>query len=123
MDHGEEVPAEFFEAGCEPTHVFHGAKEAFDDVAHFVETHVMGDGVSGIALRGNDRQGPVIGDQLADGARAVSLVGDDGERGFGILEKVGQNLTVMDLAAGDDKAPGAAVLIDYRMNLGCAAAS
>ena len=29
----------------------------------------------------------------------------------------------MDLAAGDDKAPGTAVLIDYGVNLGCAAAA
>ena len=121
MDHCEEVPAEFFEAGCEPSHVLHGAEETLDDVAHFIETDVMGDRLSGVALRGNDRQGAIIGDQLANGARAVSLVGDDGKRGFGILEKVGHDLTVMDLAAGDDKAPGAAVFIDDRMNLGCAA--
>jgi hypothetical protein len=123
MDHGEEVPAEFFKAGCEPSHVLHGAEETLDDVAHFVETQVMGDRLPGVALRGDDRQGPIVGNQLADRTRAVGLIGDDGKRGFGILEKVGQDLTVMDLAAGDDKAPGTAVLIDYRMNLGCAATS
>ena len=42
MDHCEEVPAEFFEARCEPSHVLHGAEETLDDVAHFVETGVMG---------------------------------------------------------------------------------
>ena len=50
MDHGEEVLTEFFEASGKPSHVFHGAEEALDDVAHFVETGVMGDGVSGVAL-------------------------------------------------------------------------
>ncbi len=50
MDHGEEVAAEFFESCCEPTHVNHAAEEALDDVAHFVETRVMGDGLSGVAL-------------------------------------------------------------------------
>ncbi len=29
----------------------------------------------------------------------------------------------MDLAAGDDKAPGTAAFIDYGVNLGCAAAA
>ena len=29
----------------------------------------------------------------------------------------------MDLAAGDDKAPGSAVFIDYGVNLACAAAA
>ena len=81
----------------------------------------MGDRLSGIALRWNDRQGPVIGDDLADGVRAISLVGDDGKRCAGVFEKVRQDLTVMDLASGDDKAPGTAVLIDYGVNLGCAA--
>ena len=106
MDHGEEVAAEFFETCCEPAHVFHGAEKALDDVAHFIETRVMGDGLSGVALIWNDRQSPVIGNELADGARAVSLVGDDGKRRSGALEKVRQDLTVMDLAAGDDKRRG-----------------
>ena len=121
MDHGEEVLTEFFEACCDPSHVFHGAEEALDDVAHFVETRVMGNWVPGVAFIGNDRQSPFIGDELADGARAVSLVGDDGERRSGIVEKVGQNLTVMDLATGDDEAPGTTVFIDYGVNLACAA--
>ena len=50
MDHGEEVAAEFFEACCEPSRVFHGAEEALDDGAHFVEGRVMEDGLSGVAL-------------------------------------------------------------------------
>ena len=55
--------------------------------------------------------------------RAVSLVGDDGKRRSGAFEKVRQDLTVMDLAAGDDKAPGTTVFIDYGVNLACAAAA
>ncbi len=122
MDHGEEVAAEFFEACCEPSHVLHGAEEALDDVAYFVETGVMGDGLSGVALRWNDRQSAVIGNET-DGARAVGLVGDDGKRRSGAFEKARQDLTVMDLAAGDDKAPGTTVFIDYGVNLACAAAA
>ncbi len=123
MDHGEEVSGEFFEACCEPSHIFHGAEETLDAVAHFVETGVVGDGLFGVALRWNDRQRPLIGDQPADGVRAVSLVGDDGERCSGAFEKVRQGLTIMDLAAGDDEAPGTAVFIDYGVNLACAAAA
>ena len=81
----------------------------------------MGNWVPGVAFVGNDRQSPFIGDELADGARAVSLVGDDGERRPGTVEKVGQNLTVMDLATGYDEAPGTTVFIDYGVNLACAA--
>ncbi len=88
MDHGEEVLAEFFEACCESSHVFHGAEEALDDVAQFIEIRVMGDGLSGVSLCWNDRQSPVIGYELADDARAVSLVGDDGKRCSGTFEKV-----------------------------------
>ncbi len=83
----------------------------------------MGDGLSGVALRWNDRQSAVIGTELADGARAVSLVGDDGKRRSGAFEKVRQDSTVMDPAAGDDKAPGTTVFIDYGVNLACAAAA
>ncbi len=83
----------------------------------------MGDGLSGVAFRRNDRQCPVIGDELADAPRAVGLVGDDGKRRCGAFEKVRHDLTVMDLATGDDKAPGATVFIDYGVNLTCAAAA
>ncbi len=112
MDHGEEVSAEFFEASSQSAHVFHGAEETLDDVSHFVEPDVMGNRVPGVGFVGNDRQSPVIGNEPTDGARAVSLVGDDGKRRSGTVEKVRQDSTVMDLAAGDDKAPGTAVLID-----------
>jgi len=61
--------------------VFRSAEEALDDVAHPVETGVMGNRVPSVEFVGNDRQSPVIGDGLADGARGVSLVGDDAESG------------------------------------------
>ena len=123
MDHCEEIPTEFFEARCEASHVLHGAEEALDDVAHSVETGIVRDRLSGVAFVGNDRQGPTIGNELTDGPRAISLVGDDGKRRSGAFEKVRQDLTVMDLAAGDDKAPGTTVFVDYGVNLACAAAA
>ncbi len=123
MDHCEEIPTEFFEARCEASHVLHGAEEALDDVAHSVETGIVRDRLSGVAFVGNDRQGPTIGNELTDGPRAISLVGDDGERCCGALEKLGHDRAIMDLAAGDDKAPGTAMFIDYSVNLTCAAAA
>jgi len=85
VDHGEEVSAEFFEASSQSAHVFHGAEEALDDVTHFVEAHVMGNRVPGVGFVGDDRQSPFIGNELADCARAVSLVGDDGKRCSGTV--------------------------------------
>ncbi len=105
----------------EPSHVFHGAEEAFDDVTHFIERHVMGDELSGVALRGDNRQRPAIGDELADGPRAIGLVGDDGQRRSATIQKVRHDLAVMNLAAGNDKAPGTTVFINYGVNLACAA--
>jgi hypothetical protein len=37
VDHGQEVPAEFFEPCGQSSHFLHGAEESFDDVAHSVE--------------------------------------------------------------------------------------
>ncbi len=123
MDHGEEVAAEFFEAGGQSAHVLHGTEEALDDIAHPVEGGVMGDGPFGVALGGNDRQCAFIDDELAVGARAVGFVGNDGERLSGAMEKGRQDLAIVNLASRDDKAPGKAVFIDYRVNLTCAAAA
>ena len=50
MYHGEEVPLKFFEARREPTHVFHAAKEALDDVAHGVKVGGVWDRISRIAF-------------------------------------------------------------------------
>ena len=40
VDRGEEIPAKYFEACNEPSHVYHATEEALDDVAQFVETRV-----------------------------------------------------------------------------------
>ena len=121
MDHSEEIPAEFFEASCQPPHILDGAEEALDDVAHFIESDVMGDRLSGVALRRNDGERTIIGNELADSPRAVGFVSDDSERRYGDFEKVRHNRTVMDLTTGDDKAPGTAMFIDYSVNFACAA--
>ncbi len=123
MDHGEEVAAEFFESRGQSSHVFHGAEETLNNVAHFVETNVMRDGFSGVAFFRNDRERPVISNKLADVAGAVSLVGNDGKRCGGGVEKLGHDLTVMDLTAGDDQAPGTAAFIDDGVDLARATAA
>ena len=50
-------------------------------------------------------------------------IGDDCERRSRPVQQVQQNLAVMDLATGDNKTPGAAMLIDYGVNLARAASS
>jgi len=67
MNHDREVSAEFFEACCQPSHVCHRAEKALDDVAYSIETGVVWDGLAGIALRRDDRQRRLTGDELTDG--------------------------------------------------------
>jgi hypothetical protein len=60
VDHSEKIPAEFFEASRQPPHILHGAEEALDDVAHFIGSDVMGDRLSGVALRRNDGERTIL---------------------------------------------------------------
>lgn len=46
--HGEEVSVEFFEPGCQPSHILHLAEEPLDDISHGIEIYVMWDWLSGI---------------------------------------------------------------------------
>lgn len=41
VDLGEEVSFELLEALCQPSHVLHGAEEAFDDVSAGIEAGVV----------------------------------------------------------------------------------
>ena len=41
VEHGEEISFELFEARCQPSHVLHGAEEAFDDVSAGIEAGVL----------------------------------------------------------------------------------
>ncbi len=61
VDHGKEVPAEFFEPCGQSSHVRHGAEESFDDVAHSVEIDVVIYRRFGVDLRRNDRESARIG--------------------------------------------------------------
>jgi len=123
VDHGKEVPAEFFEPCGQSSHILHGAEETFDDVAHPVEVDVVRYRRFGVDLRRNDRESALIGDGFSDRACVIGLVGDDGQRRSRPVQQVRQNLSVMNLAAGDNKASGAAMLIDYGVNFARAASS
>ena len=48
MQHGEKVSAEFFESGCQSSHVLHFAEEPLNNIAHGIEICVMRDRVSGV---------------------------------------------------------------------------
>jgi hypothetical protein len=54
VEHGEEVLGVFLEARLVPSHIFHFAKEAFDDVVHGAEIGIERGGVASIALGRND---------------------------------------------------------------------
>ncbi len=123
MDHGKEVPAEFFEPCGQPSHVLHGAEEALDDVAHPVEVGIVRDRRFDVDLRGNDRESSFIGDGFSDRAGVIGLIGDNGQRRSWPVQQIRQYLDVMNLAAGDNKASGAATLIDYGVNFARAASS
>ena len=123
MDHGKEVPAEFFEPCGQSSHVLHGAEEALDDVAHPVEIGVVRYRRFGVDLRRNDRERALISYGFSNRAGVIGLIGDDCQRRSRAVQQVRQNLAVMNLAAGDDKTPGAAMLIDYGVNFARAASS
>ncbi len=123
MYHGEEVPAKLLEAGGEPAHVLHPAKEPFDDVAHRIETGVVCDGLFSVAFRWNNRERAFICNALSYRRAAVSLVGDDGERRLFPVEKGVHDLAVMNMTAGDFDPQGAAFGVYGRMNFTCATAA
>ncbi len=123
MDHGEEVPAEFFEPCGQSSHVLHGAEESLDDVAHSVEVDVVRYRRFGVDLRRNDRESALIRYRFSNRAGVIGLIGNDRQRRPRPVQQVRQNLAVMNLAAGDNKTPGAAILIDYGVNFARAAAS
>ncbi len=123
MDHGQEVPAEFFEPCGQFSHVLHGAEEALDDVAHPVEIGVVRYRCFDVDLRRNDRERALISYGFSNRAGVIGPVGDDRQGRFRPVQQVRQNLAVMDLAAGDNKTPRAAMLIDYGVNFTRAASS
>ncbi len=123
MDHGKEVPAEFFEPCGQSSHVLHGAEESFDDVAHSIEVDVVRYRRFGVDLRRNDRESALISYRFSNRVGVIGLIGDDCERRFRSVQQVQQNLAVMNRATGDDESPGAAMLIDYGVNFARAASS
>ena len=62
--------------------------------------------VSGRAPGGDNGEGALICDGLANGFAVVGLVGNDGERRTGPVEECRQDLRIVDLAAGDDEVSG-----------------
>jgi hypothetical protein len=98
-------------------------EEPFDDIAHGVEIGVVRDRPLGVAFVRDDGHRAFVGDEPPDRACVISFIGSDGEGLSGAIEKARQDRAVMNLAAGDDKASGSAMFIDYRMNFTRAAAA
>ena len=120
MQHGQEVPAKFFESCCQPSHVLHSAEEALDDIAHGVESRVMGNRFARIAFRRNDSERAFISYVLANLSAAVGLISDNCEGWLFPVEKGAHHLTVMDMAASNFDPQRAALCIYGRMNFTCA---
>ena len=76
-----------------------------------------------VDLRRNDRESALISYRFSNRAGVIGLIGDDRQRRSRPVQQVRQNLAVMNLAAGDNKTPGAAKLIDYGVNFARAASS
>ena len=77
----------------------------------------------GVDLRRNDRESALISYSFSNRAGVIGLIGDDRQRRSRPVQQVRQNLAVMNLAAGDNKTPGAAMLIDYGVNFARPAAA
>ena len=54
VEHSEEVLCVFLEAGCEPSHIFHFAEKAFDNVTHRIEIGIVRLRITGVALCRDD---------------------------------------------------------------------
>ena len=54
VEHGEEVLSVFLEACCEPSHIFHFAEKAFDNVTHRIEIGIVRLRITGVALCRDD---------------------------------------------------------------------
>ena len=121
--HVDEVAARLLEPRCEPSHVFHLAKEAFDDIAHGVEIGVVRGGISRIRLGGDDRQRAFIGDILSDLRAAVSFVQNHLQGRLLPVKKRIHHLAVVNMTAGDFDAQWLAVLVYGHVNFACATAS
>ncbi len=77
----------------------------------------------GVDLRRNDRERALISYGFSNRAGVIGLIGDDRQGRSRAVQQVRQNRAVMNLAAGDDKTPGATMLIDYGVNFARAAPS
>ena len=100
MEHSEEISGAFLKACCQPAHIFHLAKEAFDEISLGVEDFIVWDRIALVTFRGNDGEGPFIRDLLSDFLTAIGFVSNDGERWEFPVEKGIHHLAIMDLSAG-----------------------
>ena len=76
-----------------------------------------------VDLRRNDRESALIGYRYSNRAGVIGLIGDNRWRRSRPLQRARHNLAAINLAAGDNKTPGAAILIDYGVNFARAASS
>lgn len=109
---GKEVAGELVVSGSDATPVFDAAEVVLDSVALAVDAFgAIGFDLVGAAAR-DDGQGTFILDLLTHLFAVVGLVAGDGERRPGRREDIFDNLTVMDLSAGDNEVQRPAFAVD-----------
>ena len=103
MGCGKEVPGELVEASGDASPILDPAEVVFDFVAAAIDSFWAAGLLSSIASVGDDGQRALVFDVLTDFLAVVSLVSADGEWRLGGVEHFFNDLTVMDLSAGDDE--------------------
>ena len=113
---GQEVPGELVVSGGDAAPVLDATEVVLDLMASSVDA-LWAIGVpGGVAAAGNDGQGAFVGDLLAHFFAVVGLVGGDGQRRPGSVQNLRNDLTVMDLPAGEDEVQRPAFAVDKRVD-------
>ena len=99
------------------------AEEIFDLVPPSVKALGTISFLGGVATVRDDGQGPFILDLLAHFLTVVSLVRGDGERRFGGVQHLVNDLAVMDLSARQSEVQRPAFAVDSRVDFGGPAAT
>ena len=116
VEHCEEGLSVFLEASWEPSHVFHFAKEALNNVAHGIEIGNVRRRITGIALCGNDAYRAFFCDLSPDYPAALGFIGDDRERWPFPVQKGMYHLIVVNIPARYCQTQGAAFFVYSSIN-------
>jgi hypothetical protein len=109
MVRGQEIPQQLIVTCCEPTPILETTEVVFDFVAAPVDALWAPGLLFRVAPTGNDGNGPVIPDVLADFLAVIGFIGTDGHGRPGRHEHILDDLAVVNLPSGHDKLQWAAL--------------